>query len=114
MAKTQTVRAAAANETTEQTREANAKVRKDGLAPLPALPKAARKPKPTKPCACGCGLSTRSTWFPGHDARHHGWVLRVLRGVVALEQVPDGEREVVRQALVASGWLQEGSCAQVA
>lgn len=30
-------------------------------------------------CECGCGAETRSTWAPGHDARHAGKLIRASR-----------------------------------
>lgn len=87
---------------TQTPEQEQAKAAKPGT--LPALPKMprVRKPKPEVPCACGCGLTTRRVWHPGHDARHHGWVRRVQAGIVTLEQIPEGERQVVAQAVRAS------------
>ena len=61
---------------------------------MPAMPTMPRmtKVKPTKPCACGCGMPTKSTWFPGHDGRAKGWALRVMRGVIGIDEVPSNER----------------------
>ena len=33
----------------------------------------------TRECECGCGAETRSTWAPGHDARHAGKLIRAAR-----------------------------------
>jgi len=69
--------------------------------PLPELPKMkrTRKPKPTVACECGCGGQTKSRFVPGHDARLHGWALRVERNVVTLEQVPEIHRAAVAKHL---------------
>ena len=58
---------------------------------LPSMPKA-RKAKPLHDCACGCGQQTKSTWFPGHDGRATGWAVRILKGLLTLEQVPANEQ----------------------
>ena len=79
------------------------------LAPLPALPKMARMPRPkTNKCVCGCGQPTGNRFVPGHDSRLRGWVLRLERGLVKPEEIPAGEREAAmrelkqgRQALMA-------------
>lgn len=71
------------------------------LAPLPKMPKAARKPKPLHACACGCGGTTAGRFAPGHDSRLKGWALRVERGVVKLADIPDGERQAVQAHLKA-------------
>lgn len=57
---------------------------------MPAMPKAKRN-KPTRPCACGCGHPTKGTWASGHDGRATGWALRVTRGTMKLEEVPANE-----------------------
>lgn len=71
------------------------------LAPLPALPKSARKARPTQPCECGCGTPTSARFAPGHDSRLRGWILRVERGVVKLAEIPNGERQAVKAAMDA-------------
>lgn len=71
------------------------------LPALPKLPKAARKPKPLHACSCGCGGTTFGRFCPGHDSRLHGWALRVEKGVVKLEAIPDGERQAVDAFLKA-------------
>lgn len=57
---------------------------------LPSLP---RLSAVTRPCACGCGGATKSTWVSGHDGRATGWALRVERGLLKLEDVPANERK---------------------
>lgn len=74
---------------------------------LPAMPRASRKPRPTQPCACGCGAPTKGTWHPGHDGRATGWALRVERGVMTIDEVPANERKgcsimMARHAAVAA------------
>lgn len=58
------------------------------LPKLPSLPRLPRKAKAEHPCACGCGLPTRSTWHPGHDAIAAAWALRVVRGIVTEAPAP--------------------------
>jgi hypothetical protein len=36
--------------------------------------------KTINPCYCGCGGTTKSKFVPGHDARFHGTVKKVVRG----------------------------------
>lgn len=72
-----------------------AKVGKDGRPKLPPLPRKAGSPKPLVDCACGCGLKTRSKFAPGHDSRLRGWSLRVARGFIKMDEIPDGERQAV-------------------
>ena len=69
------------------------------FAKLPSMPKS-RKPKAPKSCECGCGSMTRGGRFvPGHDARLHGWVLRVERKVVSIAQVRDTDGKGVALAV---------------
>lgn len=66
-----------------------------GAAPmtaLPAMPRSGRRARAIVPCACGCGLGTKSTWHPGHDGRATGWAVRVERGLMGLGDVPTNER----------------------
>lgn len=62
------------------------------LVSLPALPRNSKRNRPVVPCKCGCGMGTKSTWFPGHDGRATGWAVRVERGLLKLEDVPANER----------------------
>lgn len=59
---------------------------------MPAMP-SVKKNRPTRPCACGCGMATKSTWASGHDGRATGWAIRVMRGVLTIDEVPENERE---------------------
>lgn len=71
------------------------KLTKTGLPRLPAI-KRQRKPKPARPCSCGCGGETKGGRFiPGHDSRLKGWLLRIERKIVTLDQIPEGERAAV-------------------
>lgn len=66
---------------------------------LPALPKV-KKTKVGKPCGCGCGNVTKGGRFvPGHDARLHGWVIRVERNVCNLKLVRDTDGKGVALAV---------------
>jgi hypothetical protein len=68
----------------------------DGVAPNDAIPPRTRVARGTRrPCSCGCGGLTQSRFMPGHDSRLRAWVLKVERGLVALDQIPDGERQAV-------------------
>lgn len=71
------------------------KVTRDGRLRLPPLPKAS-KPKPLVPCECGCKNLTRSRFYPGHDSRMRGWILRLDRKLIKPSDIPDGEREAVQ------------------
>jgi hypothetical protein len=74
------------------------------LAPLPALPKMARMPRPKiNKCECGCGHLTGNRFVPGHDSRLRGWVLRLERGLVTPDQIPQGEREAAMRELTKQG-----------
>lgn len=77
----------------------------NGVQPMPKLPRSVRKPKPAQICQCGCGGTTKGGRFvPGHDARLHGWALRVSRGLVKLEDIKhEGERAAVKAHLAAGG-----------
>lgn len=80
---------------------AGTKVQVQALPPLPKMPKA-KKARPPKECGCGCGNMTKGgNFIPGHDARLHGWALRVERGVVKLADIPDGERQAVAKLMAA-------------
>lgn len=72
-----------------------AKINKDGRPKLPPLPRKAGSPKPLVPCACGCGMMTKSKFAPGHDSRLRGWALRIARDILKPADVPDGERQAV-------------------
>ena len=64
----------------------NAKVNA-GLPALPAMPGKGRKASTLRACECGCDGLTARRFVPGHDAKLHGWVLRVERGLL----VPNGD-----------------------
>jgi hypothetical protein len=73
----------------------------DGLNALPPLPKAPAKPKPDRPCACGCGSTTKRTWAPGHDSNFRGWVMRIERKLLTYDDIPhEGVREAVKREVV--------------
>lgn len=71
------------------------------LPKMPKLPggKKARKPRPQKPCACGCGTPTTGLWAPGHDARANGWAIRIERELLTMKDVPENEREGAKRML---------------
>ncbi len=78
------------------------KIDKSGMVKLPPLPRKAGAKKPEKECDCGCGLMTRSKFYPGHDSRLKGWAIRVARGVIKLEDIAPpyaapGEQAKVRE-----------------
>jgi hypothetical protein len=83
------------------TKKNEAKAKKQSNIPtlmaLPKLPRGAAKPRPTKPCACGCETPTKGTWAPGHDSNFRAWVLRVERGVLKVADIPhEGLRAAVK------------------
>lgn len=56
------------------------------LASLPALPSVSSV-RPQHACACGCGRLTSRTFAPGHDARLKGGVVRLVRGLLTIDQI---------------------------
>jgi hypothetical protein len=40
-----------------------------------------------KQCKCGCGKLTAGYFYPGHDARFKGWLLKIERGVAKPEDL---------------------------
>lgn len=73
------------------------------MTPLPKMPRLKRLPKAkTNDCRCGCGTKTANKFAPGHDSRLKGWMLRIERGLLKLEDIPDGERQAVEAAIVGS------------
>lgn len=73
---------------------------------LPAMP-SKKANKPSRPCACGCGMLTKSTWHTGHDGRATGWARRVETGVMTLDEVPANERRGAEIMLRRHGWKPE-------
>lgn len=72
-----------------------------GLPALPALPRLPRKAKTGVACCCGCAQPTRGGRFlPGHDARLHAWLIRVERGLVAADAVPEPHTAAVAAMLL--------------
>lgn len=72
------------------------------LTAMPAMPKRA-KSKPIHPCACGCGMGTKSTWASGHDGRATGWAIRIERGIITIDGVPENERQGAVHMLAKRG-----------
>lgn len=81
---------------------------------LPALPSVPRV-RPLFSCACGCGSLTQRTFTPGHDAKLKGIIVRVVRGVMSLEDVKTWADEfgrgtqtveAVRKAMANKGLMQ--------
>jgi hypothetical protein len=52
------------------------------LVSLPSMPRLPKKAKELRRCECGCPGLTQSRFVPGHDARLHGWKLRVQRAIL--------------------------------
>lgn len=63
---------------------------------LPALPAINGKSGATHPCCCGCGMPTKRSWYPGHDGRATGWAVRIERGIIKIDDVPENERAGAR------------------
>jgi hypothetical protein len=57
-----------------------------------------KKPKKTHDCICGCKRETLSLYAPGHDARVKGILLKVERGDLKKEDVPEGVKPFVKWA----------------
>jgi len=75
---------------------------KSGLGKLPTLAKKrVFKPKPERPCACGCDQMTKSRFTPGHDSRLKALVLRVERKVMTLAEIEKFGGKKQRQAVEA-------------
>lgn len=71
---------------------------------LPPLPRMTRASRPaTNACLCGCGGLTSSRFVPGHDSRLRGWVLRVERGQIDINDalITKGERVEILKAIDA-------------
>ena len=49
-------------------------------------------------CACGCGFLTKSTWAPGHDAKHKSVLLGRMRA---------GDESAMNE-LIQRGWMRTG------
>jgi hypothetical protein len=49
-----------------------------------------------KLCACGCGFMTKSTWAPGHDAKHKS---------VLLQRMKAGDEDAMNE-LINRGWMR--------
>lgn len=62
---------------------------------LPALPSVGRI-RPSFSCACGCGSLTQRSFTPGHDARLKGLIIRLVRGVMTLDDVRTWADEIGR------------------
>jgi len=62
----------------------------------PAAAPAPKKPASTHDCLCGCGRETLSLYAPGHDARVKGIILKVERGQMKPEDVPETVQPFVR------------------
>jgi hypothetical protein len=83
------------------------KERKAPFGKLPSLPRSAsaKKPKPTRPCECGCNGETKSRFMPGHDSYFRGLIIRVQRDIMTLkdveEKVGPGQRVAVEAHLKA-------------
>lgn len=60
-------------------KEAAKSERREKLAKEPKEPKA-KAEKKMSPCKCGCGEMTGGFFYPGHDARFKGWMLKIERG----------------------------------
>lgn len=72
--------------------------------PMPAMPAMPRKGKAPRPCTCGCGGWTRGgRYIPGHDARHHGWAIRIAGGYDTTG-ITAGERAAAERAIRAGQW----------
>lgn len=71
---------------------------------LPAMPGMPRKGKTPRQCTCGCGLMTKGgRYVPGHDARHHGWAIRIAGGYDTTGITPS-ERVAAERAIRAGQW----------
>lgn len=55
------------------------------LPSLPSLPSSARSKN--RPCECGCGTLCGNRFAPGHDSKLRAWVMRVERGIIAIEDI---------------------------
>lgn len=70
--------------------QTNRKSTKPKAAPAPKPSTTKRRARASKPvkipatvvklCCCGCGEIANKSFKPGHDARAHGLLLRVVRG----------------------------------
>ena len=45
----------------------------------------------TRSCACGCGATTKSTFAPGHDAKHAGALIRAKQAAWLAAQATPAE-----------------------
>ena len=64
-----------------------------------------KKLKKTHDCLCGCGTETLSLYAPGHDARVKGILLKVERGDLGKDAVPETVAPFVKWA---GKWKTEG------
>ena len=64
---------------------------------MPSLPKmSGGKSGAIHACCCGCGMPTKRDWHPGHDGRATGWAIRIERGIIKMDDVPENERAGAR------------------
>ena len=67
--------------------------------PLPVLPSLTTRIHAWVDCRCGCGQQTQRTFAPGHDARLKGLIVRVVRGVMTLQEIEEWGGERTRKAV---------------
>lgn len=57
--------------------------------------------KTVKPCKCGCGGQTTAFFVPGHDARFKGWLLKVEKGQMKVNELPEAVQKGYK-------WVKKG------
>lgn len=56
--------------------------------------------KKTNPCVCGCGQLVERFFAQGHDARVHGWLLKVAKGALKLAELNESVRKALDAGIV--------------
>lgn len=70
----------------------------------PKAKKAPREPKEktVRACRCGCGNQTGGYFYPGHDARFKGWLLKIERAKMEVKDLPESVQKEYT-------WIKKGA-----